>query len=78
MLRLELVFNSKNEAVYDYFPEGKQESGTVSINKDTGEFAVKKIAVNDNHKRYLSHAISRIEKYFKEKNFREKDTVAWC
>lgn len=77
MLLLELTGNMQEEAIYNYFPEGKEEYGTISINKNTGELDVKKVSVNDEHKRYLFHAISRIEKYFKENNFRGNDTVAW-
>ncbi len=78
MLWLELVSNTQDEVIYNYFPERESEYGTVSINKATGELDVKKVSANDEYKRYLFHAISRIEKYFKEKNFQEKDTVAWC
>lgn len=78
MLRLELVSNVQGEVIYNYFPEHENEYGTVSINKTTGKLDVKKVSVNDEYKRYLFHAISRIEKYFKENNFQERDTVAWC
>ncbi len=78
MLLLELAGDMQEEAIYNYFPEGEKEYGTVSINKITGEPDVKKVSVNDEHKRYLFHAISRIEKYFQENKFLEKDTVAWC
>lgn len=77
MLRLELVNNTQNEVIYNYFPEQKEEYGTVSVKKDTGEFSIVKISVNDEHRRYLSHAVSRIEKYSAENNFIENDIVAW-
>lgn len=77
MLLLELAGNMQEKAVYNYFPEGKKEYGTVSVNKSTGELDVEKVSVNDEHKRYLCHAISRIEKYFAENNFQDKDIVAW-
>lgn len=78
MLRLELVSNTQEEVIYNYFPEHESEYGTVSINKATGELDVKKVSVNDEYKRYLYHAISTVEMYFKEDSFREKATVAWC
>lgn len=77
MLRLELVDNTQSEVTYNYFPEQKEEYGTVSMKKDTGEFSIIKISVNDEHRRYLSHAVSRIEKYAIENNFQKKDTVSW-
>lgn len=77
MLRLELVDNTKEEAVYHYFPEGKEKYGMISVNKNTGELSVEKIAVNDEYKKYLFHAISRIRKFFSENRFLEKDVVAW-
>ena len=78
MLRLELVSDTKEGAVYSYFPEGKDKDGTVSVNKGTGELDIKKIAENDEHKRYLLHAMSRIRKFISENKYPEKETVAWC
>lgn len=77
MLRLELVDNTNDKVVYNYFPEGKEEYGIVSVNKNTGNLNVEKIAVNDEYKRYLFHAMSRIRKSFSENRFSEKETVAW-
>ncbi len=78
MLRLELVSNMQGKVVYKYFPEQKDEYGTVSISTATGETEVEKISPNDVHRRYLLHAVSRIEKYLAEKKFPERDVVAWC
>lgn len=78
MLRLELVENTQEEIVYSYFPEGESEYGTISINKVTGELDIKKTSANDAYKRYLFHAVSRIEKYYAENKFLERDIVAWC
>lgn len=77
MLRLELVENTQEEIVYNYFPEGESEYGTISINKVTGELDIKKISTNDAHKRYLFHAVSRIEKYHVENKYLERDMAAW-
>ena len=77
MLRLELVDNTNDKVIYNYFPEGKEEYGIVSVNKNTGDLNVEKIAVNDEYKRYLFHAMSRIRKFFSENRFSEKETVAW-
>lgn len=78
MLRLELVSNTQKEVIYNYFPEHDNEYGIVSINKDTGEPSIVKISPNDEFRTYLYHAISTMERYFKEDNFRDKDTIAWC
>lgn len=77
MLRLELISNMQDKAVYNYFPEQKKEYGTIGIHKETGEVEIKKVSANDEHRSYLFHAVSRIEKYFKENIFPEKDVVAW-
>lgn len=77
MLRLELVDNMQGEIIYNYFPEEKEEYGTISMNKETGQLEIKKISENDSHRRYLFHAMKRIEEYFTEKRFLEKDVVAW-
>lgn len=78
MLRLELVGNTQKEVIYNYFPEQGKEYGTVSMNKDTGEFSVVKISANDEFRTYLSHAVSKIKKYSAENIFLEHDVVAWC
>lgn len=77
MLRLKLVKKVQDEMVYNYFPEQKEEYGTVSISEDTGEMKIRKISPNDAHRRYLFHAVNRIEDYLAEKSFPESDVVAW-
>ena len=77
MLRLELISNTRSEVVYKYFPEQKEEYGTISINMVTGEPDIRKLASGDEHRRYLSHAVARIEKYLAEKIFPDSDVVAW-
>lgn len=78
MLRLELVSETQKEVIYNYFPEKGNEYGTVSMDKATGEFSVIDLSADDKFHIYLMHAVSRIEKYFAENNFKENDTVAWC
>lgn len=78
MLRLELVNNTQREVVYNYFPEQENEYGIVSMDKDTGEIGIIKVSPNDMYKRYLFHAVSKIEKYAIEKDFQENDVIAWC
>ncbi len=77
MLRLKLISNTQSEAVYNYFPEQGKEYGTISISIATGEQDVRKLAPGDEHRRYLSHAVTRTEKYFAEKIFPDSDVVAW-
>lgn len=69
---------SGEKVVYNYFPEGKDSGGMLSIDKESGDIEINKIADNDSHSIYLHHAVGRVSEYQKEKKYLETDTVAWC
>ena len=77
MLRLKLIEETDTRAVYGYFPEEEKENGSLSIDKRTGEIQVVEVAKSDTFNRYLHHAVSRVEQYYKNNNYLEIDTVAW-
>ena len=77
MLRLELAQKSNTEVTYNYFPEQEKEYGTITISIITGDVVGYETASNDKHRRYLHHAIARIEKYVGSNDYREKDVVGW-
>lgn len=78
MLTLELIEMTQEKAIYGYHPEDKDEHGILSVNRHTGEVDVVKIAESDRHKRYLSHAISKIAQLSHSGTYEKKVTVAWC
>lgn len=63
--------------VFNYYPEGENEYGTISINENTGEVNILSIAQNDEFGSYKIHAIKRIKEYFDRRKFIFEDIVAW-
>ncbi|MDD6202469.1 MAG: hypothetical protein PUB13_05950 [Lachnospiraceae bacterium] len=77
MLKLKLMNKCDGKIVFNYYPEGKSDFGTVSINEKTGEIDIMNVAQNDEFGRYKIHAINRIKEYFENKKFVTEDIVAW-
>lgn len=77
MLRLKLIEETNSKVVYDYFPEQEDEFGTVTLNKLTGEIIDVKIASNDEHERYMHHAVSKVIDLFKNGSYSKEVVVAW-
>ena len=63
--------------VYNYYPEQKEEFGTVTLDKKTGEIADAQISSNDLHKRYMYHAASKVCQFFESGAYKQEDIVAW-
>lgn len=77
MLLLKLVEETSSKVVYDYFPEQKENFGTITIDKITGEVTDVKVSSNDLHERYMHHAVSRIIEFFKNGTYNKEDIIAW-
>lgn len=77
MLLLKLVAEKDSEVVYNYFPEQGEESGSVTVNKKTGEIADAQVASNDLHRRYLHHAVTKIVEFSEKGIFEDEVIVAW-
>lgn len=77
MLILVLYMDHGDTVEYNFFPEGKEAYGTISINKSTGDIDVIKRADGDERERYLAHAIWRVMKYQKIGEYPQEATVAW-
>lgn len=76
---LELVLNSDNGEIveYNFFPEGKKEYGTITVNKKTGVVDITKRADGDDYDVYLRHAVSKVLNYQKSGSYQQKEMVAW-
>lgn len=77
MLRLKLVEETSTKVVYNYFPEQEDNYGTVTLDKSNGEIIDVKIARNDEHKRYMHHAVSKIMEFFANGRYSNEEIVAW-
>lgn len=77
MLLLKLISDTASEATYAYYPEGKDEQGVLLVKKDSGDVGVLTLAPNDEHRRYLAHAVKIITEFHKNGVYEEQVTVAW-
>ena len=78
MLRLKLIENTNSKVVYRYFPEDKENYGTVYLDKSNGDVLDVDIAENDVFDRYMHHAVSKVTQYIERNEFPEEEIVAWC
>ena len=77
MVKLLLIQTTDETVQYQYFPEGKDFYGILSLNRTAGDINILKQAANDNFNVYLHHAIRSLERYYKTGIFPERDTIAW-
>lgn len=76
MVRIERLELTEQMAKYRYFPENSENSGIVSLDRDTEEKHIEKM-LDGYGSNYAAHALRRIEEYQRNGNFPEKDVVAW-
>lgn len=72
-----MVDNDDNKVSYVYFPEGREPSGKITINKKDGTIVEQIIAKSDEFKRYFFHMIEKIEEFIENKRFEEEGTIMW-
>ena len=77
MLKFVLVEEKEDRVVYEYYPEGGSEYGTVSFDKKTGNGGIETLADNDRHQRYAMKALKRIREMASNKSFEKEGMVAW-
>lgn len=77
MLRLKLVKEDDVRMYFEYYPEDKELSGRISIDKSNGNIELLQQAENDEFGGYKVHAVSKIREYFNEKAYKENQIVAW-
>lgn len=77
MLLLKLIKETDAVVVYNYFPEQKEDFGTVTLDKKTGKITDIQISSNDMHKRYMYHAVSKICQFFESGMYKQEEIVAW-
>ena len=77
MLELILIKTTNDHLIYHYFPEAKSAYGMLSINTATGEIQIIKVSESDMHRRYLSHAVSELRKFYETGIYCKESIVAW-
>lgn len=77
MLVLKLYQENNDNAIYNYFPEGNDQCGSIEIDKKNGEVNVISIAQNDLFNLYMHHAVKAVEKFFSSRNYEKKKVIAW-
>lgn len=78
MLRLKLIRDDEQEVIYNYYPENKNEFGTISVNKNTGEVKIISEVEKDKFCIYRNHALSKIRECQRKGAFIRESIVAWC
>lgn len=76
MLDFELIKNDGRLIEYRYFPEGKLDSGTIVMSV-SGELISIEKALNDKHKRYAAHMVSRMRDFVNNNKFEPNGMIAW-
>ena len=77
MLRLKLDKTLDGKIVFNYYPEDKEEFGTITVDEKNGEIQILNQANNDEFGDYKVHAISKIREYIKNKEYQLDTIVAW-
>lgn len=74
MLTYKLAEETEMHITYHYFPEGKEEFGTVTFEKKTGKVSDIVLAKTDEVKWYANHMI---EEFTAHNEFQRSGTIAW-
>lgn len=77
MLKFKMIKNDSNLVSYLYFPEGKEPSGKITIDKKEGTVVEQIIANTDEFKRYFFHMLEKIEEFIENNRFEENGTIMW-
>lgn len=77
MLKYKLIKDSGDYVSYNYFPEGRTDGGTVTINKKTGAISNVVLAKTDKFRRYCNHMVSELLEFFKKGEYKSDGIIAW-
>ena len=76
VVRIKKFELSDSIASYEYFPDESDESGVVSLKRDTKEHILEWPAPEYSNA-YAEHALSRMEEYQDSGKFLEEDVIGW-
>lgn len=77
MLKFNLIEETMNKVVYEYFPENGTHPGVVSYDKKTNECNIVALAEKDRHHRYALKMFSKIREFANEQSFKKEGTIVW-
>lgn len=77
MVKYKLIEENENTVSYNYFPQGHEDFGTITMHKKTAEIVTAEVAKTDKFKQYFYHMIEEIEKFIEKNNFLKDGYVAW-
>ena len=77
MLKYNLIRDDENNLIYEYFPEGKENSGFVSYSKKTGECKIEELSENDRHQIYALKMLKKLREFASNQMFKTDGMVAW-
>lgn len=77
MLKYRLIENSKYLLIYEYFPDGGNDGGFISMKKDSREVVSYQRAKNDEFGSYFNHMKNRMRQFCEENMYRDDGIIAW-
>jgi hypothetical protein len=77
MLKFILEKETDKEVVYRYYPEGTEDGGLVSYDKEKKECSIVTLSAQDRHQRYACKMFARIRAYATDGFFEKEGTIAW-
>lgn len=77
MLEFKMVENNNDFISYSYFPEAREDSGFITVNKKDGSIIKQSIAKTDEFKKYFFHMLDKIEEFIENKQFEKEGIIAW-
>lgn len=77
MLTYNLIKETNETVVYDYFPENGKVSGTVSYDKKSNKCSIVTSPEIDKHQIYAQKMFSKIREYASNKSFEKEGIIAW-
>ena len=77
MLKYNLIRDDGNKLIYEYFPEGKENSGFVSYSKTSSECKIEELSENDRHQIYALKMLKKLREFANNQMFKTDGMVAW-
>lgn len=77
MLKFVLEQETEKAVVYRYYPEGNEDSGVISYDKEQKDFNIIALSSQDRHMRYAYKMLARIRNYADNGFFEQAGTIAW-
>ena len=77
MLKYELIEDNSKYTAYKYYPENKDKSGILVVNKADKEIVRMELAPNDEFRWYALKLYKRIKEWLDEEDLPQTGKIAW-